>query len=97
MTGAINSGKLDLVQLCGQESPDYCRRVMLETDAQVIKVLHVPATETAGGDAEIEARLRDYQDAGCRVTLDRLVEGLQGGTGQSFDWAVAARLSRKGL
>ena len=96
VAGAINSCKLDLVQLCGRESPDYCRRVMLETEARVIKVLHVPATETAGGDAEIEARLRDYQDTGCRVTLDRLVEGLQGGTGQSFDWAVAAELSRKG-
>ena len=37
-----------------------------------------------------------YQEAGCYVTLDRLVEGLQGGTGQSFDWGVAAQLSRGG-
>ena len=31
------------------------------------------------------------------MTLDRLVEGLQGGTGVSFDWDVAARLSQRGL
>ena len=37
-----------------------------------------------------------YQNAGCRITLDRLVTGLQGGTGQSFDWNIAAALSQKG-
>ena len=30
------------------------------------------------------------------VTLDRLVEGIPGGTGESFDWDVAAELSRQG-
>ena len=30
------------------------------------------------------------------VTLDRLVEGIPGGTGESFDWGVAAELSRQG-
>jgi phosphoribosylanthranilate isomerase len=30
------------------------------------------------------------------VTLDRRVEGLQGGTGQSFDWSIAAGLSQRG-
>ena len=37
-----------------------------------------------------------YLESGCYVTLDRLVEGLQGGTGQSFDWEVAAQLSQRG-
>ena len=30
------------------------------------------------------------------ITLDRLVEGLQGGTGESFDWTIAAELSQQG-
>lgn len=91
--------KLDLAQLCGQESPEYCRQVMAATGAEIIKVLHIAATESvddSGREGGAEKRIAPYRDAGCRVTLDRLVEGLQGGTGQSFDWEVAARLSGKG-
>ena len=97
----IKAGGLDAAQLCGQESPDYCRQVQGETGASVIKVLHISGATTAGttagrGDAGVERRLLDYQEAGCYITLDRLVEGLQGGTGESFDWAVAAQLSQRG-
>ena len=95
----IHAGSLDLAQLCGQESPEYCKKVSERTGAEIIKVLHVSPAETVGngsGEGGIEARLVPYLDAGCRVTLDRLVEGLQGGTGQSFDWGVASELSRRG-
>lgn len=93
----IRACGLDLAQLCGKESPDYCRQVTEQTGAEIIKVLHVSATETADSvDGGVGERLSLYQQAGCRVTLDRLVEGLQGGTGQSFDWDVASRLSRQG-
>ncbi len=98
----IADHRLELAQLCGQESPDYCRQVMEKTGAAVIKVAHVAAPESSGGpvgnpDTErLAARLRPYQEAGCRITLDRLVEGLPGGTGQTFDWTVAAGLARQG-
>ena len=93
----IKAGGLDAAQLCGQESPEYCRQVQGETGASVIKVLHISSGETASrADAGVERRLLDYLEAGCYITLDRLVEGLQGGTGESFDWAVAAQLSQRG-
>lgn len=93
----IKSCGLDLAQLCGKESPDYCRRVTERTGAEIIKVLHVSASETAASiDGGVGERLASYQQAGCHITLDRLVEGLQGGTGQSFDWSVAAQLSHEG-
>ena len=95
----IKSCGLDLAQLCGQESPDYCRQVADRTGAEIIKVMHVSASETVdgvGNGGSVEARLAPYLEAGCHITLDRLVEGLQGGTGQSFDWDVAAQLSRMG-
>ncbi len=97
----IKACRLDVAQLCGRESPEYCRQVRAETGAAVIKVLHIsgaPAGAAASGpgDDGLESRLLAYQEANCYLTLDRLVEGLQGGTGQSFDWAVAARLSRQG-
>ena len=88
---------LAMAQLCGQESPDYCQRVQGDTGAGVIKVLHVPGgTDADQAEDDLEARLLRYREAGCYITLDRLVAGLQGGTGESFDWQVATRLSGKG-
>ena len=94
VAGTINACGLDLAQLCGQESPDYCRQVADRTGVEIIKVLHISASEAVGGG--LGGRLAPYQQAGCYITLDRLVEGLQGGTGQSFDWEVAAQLSKEG-
>ena len=85
--------KLDAVQLCGKESVEYTAAM----DCQVIKVVHVPASYRAPDDVpQLAARAREYADAGCLVTLDRLVDGLQGGTGQSFSTDVAASLARRG-
>jgi phosphoribosylanthranilate isomerase len=109
----IKACGLDLAQLCGQESLDYCRRV----PAQVIKVLHIPSTgptssrlstygrssghcsgaDSGGGDIDgLAETIEMYHNSGHLVNLDRLVAGLQGGTGQSFDWSIAARLSQRG-
>jgi phosphoribosylanthranilate isomerase len=82
---------LDLVQLCGRESLDYCREVR----ARVIKVLHVPGPGSED-PASLSADIRQFQESGHLVTLDRQVDGWPGGTGQRFDWDIAARLSRQG-
>ena len=85
---------LDAVQLCGRESVEYGAGV----DCEVIKVVHVPASYRAPDDVPLLAgRVQEYADAGCLVTLDRLVEGIQGGTGQSFNLEVAASLSGRGV
>ena len=84
---------LDAVQLCGRESVEYAAGV----NSQVIKVVHVPASYRAPDDVpQLAEQVREYADAGCLVTLDRLVEGIQGGTGQSFNLDVAAALARRG-
>ena len=84
---------LDAVQLCGKESAEYAAGV----DCQAIKVVHVPASYCAPDDVpEVAERVREYADAGCLVTLDRLVEGIQGGTGLSFNLDVAASLAHRG-
>jgi phosphoribosylanthranilate isomerase len=89
----IQACGLDSAQLCGAESLEYCR----QTEAQVIKVLHVPDSASGENDAaEFASHLKNHADTGNLVTLDRLVEGLQGGTGKSFDWSVAASLSTLG-
>ena len=89
----IQACGLDLAQLCGDETPDYCNGVR----GRVIKVLHVP--EGAPGDgaiADLAERVRIYREAGHLVALDRQVRGLHGGTGRSFDWNIAAALSNRG-
>ncbi len=84
---------LDAVQLCGKESVEYTAAV----DCQVIKVVHVPASYRAPDDVpQLAERVAQYADDGCLVTLDRLVEGIQGGTGQSFNLDVAASLAHRG-
>ena len=93
----IDACGLDLAQLCGKESNEsleYCRRVK----ARVIKVVHVDASAEGEASADVLAeRVGAYSGAGHLVTLDRLIEGVQGGTGRSFDWDVAARLSQRGF
>ena len=89
----IESCPLQRVQLCGRESPEYCQRVQ----APVIKVIHVPEGDAADDDGlQLAVRMRLYSQAGHALTLDRQLDGLQGGTGQSFDWGIAARLVGEG-
>ena len=85
--------ELDAVQLCGKETLDYIAGI----NCEVIKVVHVPASYRAPNDVpQLAASVQGYTDAGCLVTLDRLVEGIQGGTGQSFSLDVAASLAHRG-
>lgn len=90
----IASTGLDCVQLCGSEPLDYCRQV--QRCATVIKVLHVPDDIDADAMADVGKRIDAYAAAGCTVTLDSHVAGSHGGTGQSFDWSIAADLAAGG-
>jgi phosphoribosylanthranilate isomerase len=88
----VETCELDVVQLCGAETVEYAAGVA----CPVIKVIHVSGTAAPGPDSNLGDRLQEFRDAGHLVTLDRLVEGVQGGTGRTFDWEVAASLSRRG-
>ena len=87
----IDTAGLDYTQLCGEEPLDYCRVVLQR--AGVIKVLHVSNGDQPDVVAE---RIDAFAAAGCTVTLDSQVAGLHGGTGQSFDWSIAAQLAASG-
>ena len=92
VNAVISQCALDAVQLCGQETPEYAAAM----PGPVIKVIHIPAEAGPESVDAIEGRLQPYRAAGCRITLDRLVAGVQGGTGQGFDWRIAAALSQRG-
>jgi phosphoribosylanthranilate isomerase len=92
VVGTVDFLALDLVQLCGQESVEYAG----QAGCDVIKVVHVAEFATAADDAGTGARVKEFSGLGHLVTLDRYVEGIQGGTGKGFDWDVAASLSQAG-
>ena len=92
VAGIVEFCGLDLVQLCGKESVEYAG----QTGCDVIKVVHVAESATATDDAGTGAQVKEFSGVGHLVTLDRYVEGIQGGTGVGFDWDVAASLTQAG-
>ena len=86
----VDACGLDMVQLCGQESGDYMRRV----DAPVIKMVKVRDEDGLDAAAARTLRAADAIAAdGHRVQLDKYKAGAKGGTGHAFDWRVAARVA----
>ena len=82
---------LDAVQLCGSEGMDYCRRMT----APVYKVISIdPDVPVAAQMPRVMLMQQRHALAGHRIVIDTKVAGEYGGTGRSFDWAIAADLAR---
>jgi phosphoribosylanthranilate isomerase len=83
---------LDLVQLSGDESWEYCRDI----NRSVIKVIHV--SENVGAEAVLEEIVtgeRVLGRDGFTCLLDTAVKGRYGGTGKKFDWELAGEVGRQ--
>jgi phosphoribosylanthranilate isomerase len=82
---------LTLLQLHGEEGPAFCLEVARRTGAKVIKAAQV------SGAADIQDLERfhvDFHLLDARAKA-RERQGMRGGTGETFDWAlVAARRSK---
>lgn len=74
---------LDIVQLHGDETPDYCQAVR----RRVIKAFRVK-------DITILGSLEQYQISG--YLLDAWSATALGGTGKTFNWEIAAEAVRTG-
>ena len=79
----IKKTNIKIVQLHGKETPDYCRSVKEKTGCPVIKVFHIE------GEGSL-VDLADYKDTVDYFLLDACVEGVPGGTGETFNWDAAA-------
>ena len=89
----VRDCELDMVQLCGHEPLEYCNQV----EVPAIKVLHIlPSWEVDHAVGLLAEQIESHIQQGHWITLDRRVEGLQGGTGQSFNWQIARQLSDRG-
>jgi phosphoribosylanthranilate isomerase len=80
---AIARCGLQMLQFHGDETPEFCRQFGMMT----MKAFRVEGPETLD-------RLPDYPtDAWL---LDAHVAGQYGGTGQTFDWSIAAKAAQMG-
>jgi phosphoribosylanthranilate isomerase len=75
---------LDIVQLHGEESPEYCTSVR----RRVIKAFRVK-------DSTLLESLAQYQVSGC--LLDAWSPSAHGGTGQAFNWEIAEEAVKRGI
>ena len=75
---------LDLVQLHGDESPDYCRE--LQAEIPVIKAVRI------GEATNLEKELERYEKV-CDYFLFDTDSRQYGGTGQSFNWELLQNVS----
>ena len=77
---------LSHVQLHGDEGPAFCSEVARRTGAKVIKAMRI------SGEGEFRELERFHTDFHL---LDTAARGLRGGTGETWDWALAARRRRR--
>lgn len=75
------AASLTMIQLHGEEGPSYCQETSRRTGLKVIKAARV---RDAASVRLLSAYKTDYH------MLDAYVPGIPGGTGERFDWALAA-------
>jgi phosphoribosylanthranilate isomerase len=83
---AADALHLSHVQLHGDEGPAFCAEAARRSGAKVIKAVRVAS---AADFQDLERFHTDFH------LLDTAARGLRGGTGQTWDWALAARRRRK--
>jgi phosphoribosylanthranilate isomerase len=81
LVGIAESAGLTMVQLHGDEGPAFCEEARRRTGLKVIKAARV---RNAAQVRALSAYHTDFH------MLDAYRQGVYGGTGESFDWALAA-------
>jgi len=75
------------IQLHGEETPEYCSKVRMITEIDVIKAIRIK-------DMDDLLPIKNYMNSISYVLLDTFSEKQRGGTGKTFDWAIAKQAKR---
>ena len=81
-----DSCQLDIVQLHGDESPDFCENL----SSKVIKAFRVST------EADLDP-IADYKGKVSAILLDTKSSKGYGGTGEVFDWRLAIKAKKLGI
>ena len=73
-----------LVQLHGDETPEYCKELKSLANLPLIKAFRVK-------DVSVLGIIEQYKDACDYILLDAFVDGEPGGTGEVFNWDIAVK------
>ena len=83
--------RLDMVQLCGDETPEYWERM----DRPIIRQIKVVDSGCRERDVEqVMARVAEVVERGHVAQLDSHQPGALGGTGHTFDWSIAREVAK---
>ncbi|MEX0646508.1 MAG: phosphoribosylanthranilate isomerase [Balneolaceae bacterium] len=77
---------IDMVQLHGTESPEYCSLIELP----VIKVFHITENKT---ENDLKAEIEPFQESAAYFLFDTKTDEKWGGTGKTFDWNLLHDIS----
>ena len=91
VNGFIEACGLDYAQLCGSEDTDYGDLIQANVIKQV-KVKQLASEQETMNN--VLAQVNDVVSRGNIALLDSYKKGALGGTGQAFDWEIAARVAQ---
>lgn len=80
---------LDIIQLHGQESPEFCTAVKTRFGLELFKAVPIPegaAAEAAEESAQLIGRLKPYASSVDAFLLDTYDPVAGGGSGRTFSW-----------
>lgn len=86
LSRTAEAAKLDVVQLHGKETPEFCREAKERLGLRVYKALAVKSDD--GANPKPEELLGPYVGIADTILLDTYDPHAEGGTGRSFDWTV---------
>lgn len=81
---------ITIIQLHGEEPPDYCGKIAEMTGKKVIKAFRV--AKEWGIDT-----INSYKSCVSYILLDSYSDAMHGGTGKTFDWEIAKRAKNFGI
>jgi len=82
----MNYCGLDLVQLHGDEPPDFCRKLMPHT-IKAVRIKDESSLEICSA----------YRESVRALLLDNYAADRAGGTGKTFDWQFAVKIKEMGM